>query len=833
MAVPGDAKGAAELSASAEASATRPLDLAAEHLLAQTQAQNPIADLFRLARRRIKTIATIWALSIAAAAAYAMLSVPAYTASGVVQVSSKDALGAGNPLLELATQGGKLDVQTEVEIMRQREFLLDVLLQLRLNIVDPNQPATLTPNLDIALRNASPISEALTQVRDAVSVARTPDDRFVSTRVRLTAVASDTILIESLRNGEFKEGTRIRIGERYETAELQLAFSAMPFPEGESQQIVVLTNGALFMSYLGRLGIDQLGSARTPTNLVRVTLTHNDRRTASAVVQAIMEKYLRQDLEWQALRASRSAEFIREQLETVNGKLKEQEKALQEFAESEQAVDLTAQAKVTIESAAELEAEKAQIELQERLVGNVVGRLQRRLSSGESAHLTANFFNDELVGAAVGSLTENEVRYEVLRATLTDEHPNVRELSAQIQRQRSEVTKLLRTTQRNLAARSTEIERALVQISDNLARYPDKQLQLARLTRNVEVSQRLYSFLLEKLQESEIMKAATTTDKRIVDAAAVPHRPSAPRRGRIVLLGIAGGLALGLALVYASRYLRQRIDTVEAVRELVPYSVYATIPKIIGAETGYDADDRVGVADVWQSPHDPAPEAFRTLRVNVSFVPARGGRGRILQITSSQPGEGKSTVMSNLAVSLTKSGARVLILDLDLRRPMQHRIWQVARAPGFSDFVAKGTMTPDPEQVRSLDEYGVELIPAGTKTPETLTSVMSPHFPALLRKLAERYDYVLIDSPPIFVADTMVVGQYVDLVLVTARPGHVTRSNLSHAIDFLSRLPNTRKGLVLNGVGSEHTEYYYGKNYYYYGRSYGDAEGEGEKQQAS
>ncbi|TPV94248.1 MAG: polysaccharide biosynthesis tyrosine autokinase [Myxococcales bacterium FL481] len=819
MAVPGDPVSSPDATTGAEASATRPLDLATEHLLGQAQARNPLRDLVRLARRRLKTIAAIWLLTVLGAGTYAVFAVPVYTASGVVQVSSKDALGAGNPLLQFAGRSGKLEVQTEVEIMRQREFLLAVLLELRLNIIDPNQAKFVTPNLDVTLGQATPVDPKLRAIRAAVSEASLAKDRFREVRLRLTATDTGTLQIEPWNDGKYGEATELELGRRYESARARLAFSSLPMSAGESAEIVLVPDGRLLQSYLDRLHIAQLGSARSPTNLVRVELTGHDRHTAAAVVQAIMRKYLQQDLEWQALRASRSAEFVREQLDKVNAGLREHEEALQRFAETEQAVDLSAQAKVTIENAAALETERAQVELQERLVGAVARRLRDRLSTGEAAHLTANFFDDELLGAAIASLTENEIRHETLRATLTDEHPNVRELGAQIARQRREVAKLLRTTQRNLASRAREIDRALSEISDSLSRYPDKQLQLARLTRSVEVSQRLYSFLLEKLQESEIMKAATTTDKRIVDAAAVPHIPSKPRRGRIVLLGIVGGVALGLGLVYAARLLRQRLDTVEAVRDIAPYPVHATIPKI-ETEDGEGGDGRVQLAQVWQSPHDPAPEAFRTLRVNVSFVPARGSRGRILQVTSSQPGEGKSTVLSNLAMSLTRSGSRVIILDLDLRRPMQHRIWRVARAPGFSEFIAKGETSPDSIHLRSLENCGADLLPSGGKTPETLASVMSAHFPAVLRKLADRYDYVLVDSPPVFVADTMVVAQYVDLVLVTARPGHVTRTNLSHAIDFLGRLPHTRKGLVLNGVGSEHTEYYYGKNYYYYGRSY-------------
>ncbi|MEE9381938.1 MAG: polysaccharide biosynthesis tyrosine autokinase [Nannocystaceae bacterium] len=823
MAVPRDPNGMGDHNVSgSEASAARPLDLAADTLAHGDEPKNFFADILRLTRRRWRVVLVVWMLVTAASTSYAVLAVPSYTATGVVQVSSKDALGAGNPLLEMAGQGGKLELQTEVEIMRRREFVIEVLTGRALQLIDPHQRSRLTTDLSVALGSASPVHPSLKSIRSSTVSASIRSDRLTRLKINLKGLDEDRLKLEYSDEQGVLRSAVLRLGERYEDELIRFEISTLPLQVGESFDLVVLSEGVLYDAYISRIGVDQLGSNRSPTNLVRVTLTDHDRHTAAEVVQALMEQYLRQNLEWQSLRASRSAEFIRDQLDSVRRRLEQHEARLQAFAEAEQAVDLSTQARVTIENAAALDAERAQIALQERLVGNVLHRMRKRMKSGEAAHLTANFFNDELLGAAIGSLTENEVRYEVLRATLKDEHPSVRELQAQVSKQRAEVAKLLRSTKRNLSARKAEIDRALGQVAENLSRYPDTQLQLARLTRNVEVSQRLYSFLLEKLHESEIMKAATTTDKRIVDTAAVPHQRSKPARGKVVLLGAVGGLGLGIALVYALRLLRQRMDTVEAVRELAPYPVYATIPHIPGSEDDGDAQNRIQLDDVWESPHGPAPEAFRTLRVNVSFVPARPNRGRIMQITSSQPGEGKSTVISNLAVSLAKSGARVIILDLDLRRPVQHRIWTLSRAPGLSDLVAQGTACDEQRYVQRIERFAVDLLPAGTKVPETLGSVMSPVFKTLLRKFAESYDYVLIDSPPIFVADTLVIGQHVDLVLVTARPGHVTRSNMSHAIDFLSRLTNIRKGLVLNGVAKEHSEYYYGKNYYYYGRSYGE-----------
>jgi succinoglycan biosynthesis transport protein ExoP len=201
-------------------------------------------------------------------------------------------------------------------------------------------------------------------------------------------------------------------------------------------------------------------------------------------------------------------------------------------------------------------------------------------------------------------------------------------------------------------------------------------------------------------------------------------------------------------------------------------------------------------------------------------VPAASGRGRIIQVTSSQPGEGKSTVIANLAVALSRSGHRVILIDLDLRRPVQHRMYNTFRSPGYADLFAK---RGGPEQLRemlqSVDEFGVELLPAGSKLPDTLAAVMGSDLEQMLSYLSSQYDYVLVDSPPAFVADTSMAARNVDLVLMVARPGVAERNGTRSAVDLLDRV-DVAKGLVFNGVAREHTDYAYGNGYYNYGRRY-------------
>lgn len=768
--------------------------------------------------------------------AYAVFAVPKYTAEGALQVSSQS--GAMNPLLELAGAGAQGEVQTEIEIIRRPEFVLRVLKSLRLNVIDPDQPSIVTANLAVAVGGASPVRDELRQIRAAA--ARVDVREGVYATVTLTVeVTLDRKIVVTVGDSEDLRRYEVEPGEAIDDPEIELVFDRVPLEAGQSLELTVLPDGMLLESAMERVSVAALGDARQSTNLVRVSFTDHDRETARAVVDGIMKRYLEQSLRWQTASASNAAEFIAERLKEAQEELSSSEEVLRKFAEKERTVKLDTQAEVTIESAAELEAEKRRIELQEQVIGAVASSMKRRSGSG-AANLTSNFFEDPVLAANVAALTQAETEYAVLKATLTPDHPQVKAMADQIALRQKEVNRLLRSAQRNLAQQRKELDKRLEAAMSSLSEYPDKELQLARHMRDVEVNQRLYSFLLEKYQEARIMEASTTTDKRIVDAADLPFRKTSPRRARLLLSGLLGGMMAAFGAVYLAHLLQRRLETVEAVKEALPFPVYGTIPTAgngAGKKRGkekqaVDGGRQVTPESVWADTHGRLAEAFRGLAVNVSLSPAAPKRGRIVQVTSSQPSEGKSTVISNLAVALAKGGARVLVVDLDLRKPVQHRIWGLRRTPGHADLIARGD---GPKQalasLQRQEAFGVDLLAAGTKLPDTLRVLMSNSLEAMLAYWSERYDFVLVDSPPAFIADTTVIGRHADLILVVGRPGVVERGHVRQSVEALDRL-DVPKGLVLSAVERKHAEYYYG-NAYYYQAAYGQAADEDAQQAAS
>lgn len=752
--------------------------------------------------------------------ASALLTVPTYTASGVVQVSAGGSLMATSPLLELAGGGANANVETEIELMRRREFLLGVYKDLRLHIVDPQQRSDFTLDLAVSLGGASPVSPALAGVREAVALAElAPHGSDV--RVRLTATAEDELTVALGDDGA--DGVYpLKVGERLTTPTLTLQFARAPIAAGTSIDLILRSDGALLDELQGSLAVTGVGGRATPTNLVKVAFTASDRGIAQAVVARVMQRYVEQSLEWQTESASRAVEFITTQLAEATSRLADEEDALRLFAEEEGAVQLDTQARATIESVATLEAERLKSSMQGKQMDQVLGGARRGMERGKM-HLTSNFFDDPVLAANIAALTENEVRYEVLKATLTPEHPQVVELAAQLKLQQQEVQRLMRSARRNVASRTEELERQLADTSAALEKYPDKQLRLARLMRAVAVSERLYSFLLEKANEAEILKASTSVDKRVVDAASYPHRKTTPPRSRTIALGLAAGLLAALAAVYLARTLQRTLGSIESITREVRWPLYGMIPALVPPPGEGGA-----LQATWLRGPTATAEGTRALAVNISMAPAPAGRGRIVHLTSSRSGEGKSTTCANLAAALARTGSRVLLVDLDLRKPVQHRIWGIPRAPGFVELTTRAS---DPEAARKIMHHDathqVDVLTAGTRAVDTTALLMTDQLEAMLAAWADEYDYIVLDSPPAFVPDTAIVARHADLVLLTARPGPLLRGELRRAVEIIARVPATR-GLLLNAVSDRHLGFGHGglDEYYTYGLSQAEASDE-------
>lgn len=430
-------------------------------------------------------------------------------------------------------------------------------------------------------------------------------------------------------------------------------------------------------------------------------------------------------------------------------------------------------------------------------------------------------------GRATGVALSLEDRVTDLQSSLlemltrfTEKHPNVIKVREQIQH-----------------------------LKDQLETLPDDELEFVRLTRDLNINEKLYGTFRQKFEEARIAEAEKTGDASIVDYATVPKFPVRPNKKTGSLLGIVLGLLLGLVMSFVVEGMDTSIGTIEDVESLLKLPVLGVVPHVKSEEKrelawwkmGPLAPKSTRIDDikvrliVHDEPKSPIAESYRTLRTNLKLT--ESNRKTIL-VTSAGPKEGKTTVMVNLALTAAQMGNKVLLLSTDLRRPALYQTFAIKREPGLSEILSHTIKWQDAVKSLSdmlIDGMGFDEI---MKTPGlgNLSVITSGHIPlnpsellgtkemsSLMEEVKTKYDVIFFDSPPILpITDAIILAPKVDGVVIVYEIGRTARGALLRAKNQLEVSGAKVLGIVLNHIKPE-TEMYptYYPHYYryrYYGR---------------
>ena len=668
-----------------------------------------------------------------------------------------------SPGMALFMGGASNPIGTEIEILKSRTIAEEVAKRLRLKLSVSNR----TPGLDFKLSEFSPAD----------------NDKRSSYRIEVTGVDSYQVLDKAgIVVGKGQAGKLMK-GEG-----IVLLLDDIKGPAGASFILTYKPEQVAAGEIMGNMRVVEVG---TRTDIVRMSYLSTDPSLARAVANTLAEVYIDQDIAYKMLQTSNTLSFVGEQLGNVRAEIDKAEKNLQDFKAHAGTVQLDAGAQELLQGLSEAEKAKREISLQ---------NMQRK--QAEYAYSVAKD-NDkkgssELLGMKLRStdplllsrLAELDDQRKLLRSELTDNHPAVLSIQAQIN-----------------------------SYEHDLKQMPQLEQELIRRTRDSKVSSEMYTFLLQKHEEAKIAKAAATSNIRIIDSAILPVLPVMPNKQRNIMMGFLAALMVGLGLVFFIDYLDDTIKDAETAKRVFGTSMLAIIPYISRDETSNGTngqqEDKKQSLITYLSPKAQASEAFRSLRTAIHFSAVKRQR-QILMITSSFPGEGKSTIVANLAVCLAQTGARVALLDCDLRRPSIHEIFGFKKTPGLSEVLA-GDAGLDAVCHQTPIE-GLYAFCAGTIPPNPSELLGSEQMAKMLETLKDTYDYVLLDAPPILaVTDAPLLTTSSHMVILVVEGGKVPVKAAQRVRDVLTDLKAPLAGLVLNDKSSSSGKGYYG--YYRYGYS--------------
>lgn len=386
-----------------------------------------------------------------------------------------------------------------------------------------------------------------------------------------------------------------------------------------------------------------------------------------------------------------------------------------------------------------------------------------------------------------------------LRQSFTAEHPRVQAVDQRLQRLRE---------RRN-------------QFDADVNKLPDTQQKVLRLARDVEVSTTLYTNLVNTAQQLKVSKAGTVGDVRIIDAAAVSRQPVGLKAPVKLIIAVLLGLIASLAAIWVKRSLRVVIEDPEVIESQLGLPVYATIPhsedevKIFTrARKAKGPGELLAVT----KPEDDAIESLRGLRTTIHFALMDATHNSIL-ITGSSPGLGKSFISKNLGAVLAQTGARIVIIDADLRRGHINKEFGLRREVGVSEYVAGTASLEDIVKPTSIPNLWV--ITTGQIPPNPSELLMHLRFEQLLQQLGEQFDTLIVDAPPILaVSDAAIIGRMTGATLMVARSGRHPIAELEQAVKRLSHSGVQVRGFVFNDLNTDRQRYRYGYKGYVYRYSY-------------
>ena len=569
-------------------------------------------------------------------------------------------------------------------------------------------------------------------------------------------------------------------------------------------------------AYQGGLGIRQ---EEDEASILTLSLKDSSPQRAEDVINTLIAVYNEAALKDKNQVAVNTANFINERLIIISQELGDVETDLETFRRENQVVSIEASANMYMSESQKYNTDAFELETQLRLAGYI------------KDYLTDPKNDTELIPANTGISDmniENQIaRYntaKLQRDKLADEssesNPVVEELNNLLRATKQNIIRAVDNLIVSINVKRTDAQSRERRAQSRVAAIPTKERQMLSIERQQKIKESLYLFLLNRREENALSQAMADNNARIIDSAESTDFPIAPRRNRILLLGVLMGVAVPalwcLSLLFMDTRVRSRKDLEGVIT--VPY--LGEIP--LDRESGKKGKHRQAPA-VYGSEGDIVTEAFRILRTNMQFMARHDRPMQVITFTSLNEGAGKTFISSNLAMSFVQAKKRVILIDLDIRRGTLSHIYRLQKR-GMTNYLADASIAID-DIIQPQEKF--DMIAAGNIAPNPAELLMDERLDQLIAELRQRYDYIVVDSVPVgIIADAAIANRIADLTVFVARAGRLDRRQLPDIEQLYQEQKLRNMALVLNGADYRHR---YGYRYYGYYGHYGYHYGYGKK----
>jgi len=570
-------------------------------------------------------------------------------------------------------------------------------------------------------------------------------------------------------------------------------------------------------------GAIQISPPKT-NRVATITAKHTEPEVAAAIANAVVATYVQRMLDLRAEGTGVASEWLSEELDAAEKKLKATELAMLDFRRENEILALSLEDRKTLvyDNIAHFSTELNTARSERMKLSVRRERLTRLRDTDPLESPLLALFENEAAQTIKAEYYAAESKLLEMSAEFGEKHPlyaaQLKRLEKLREALKREVQVALGMVEERYQA-AVETERA---ISGELERYKamafeiePKAVVLNQLARQEAAAEAQYNLVMDRLRTSELTSRLKTVNIRSLDPAVVPTTPVSPRMSINVAVASLGALVLGCGLAMLIGFLDRTVKTVEDVEVGVGAPMLGVIPVV--PEERVSTDPQARDLYVFEDARSPVAECCRSIRTNLMFM-AADHDFKSMVVSSAKPREGKTTTVIYMATVMAQSGQRVLIVDSDMRRPRLHQSLGVSRSIGLSNLIVGDAEVDD--AVKTTDIPNLYVLPCGPTPPNPAELLMTDSFKRVLKSLEDRFDLVLLDSPPLLaVTDAVVLSRLVDATVLVLRAGGTLKNDAAHAAKSLRDVKTRITGAILNQLDTQDRTY--GYYYHYYSEGYG------------
>lgn len=584
-------------------------------------------------------------------------------------------------------------------------------------------------------------------------------------------------------------------------------------PDGSNRYYFFFTTPAsLANGYRGKLSVAPI---EEDASLVTLSTSGYVPEQEADYLNKLMEVYIKFGLEFKNMTASQTMDFIDNQLGTISDSLHIAETNLERFRLVNRLIDISREGSMIQNKLEQIDGERTALLLKRNYYEYLKEYIDSKKESGDIVAPSVMGVSDQILMKMVDELSSLQKQKKQMSMNLHESTEPAKVLEANIINARLAISENISSGILTIDSSLANVNKRMLEVEKEIRKLPSTERQMINIQRKFDINNTVYTFLLEKRAEAGIAKASNVPDNRIIDyAGSYSTSRISPKKKQNYTMAIAFGLMIPILLILLIDYLNNKIIDKKDIEKATKIPI-----------AGYISHNQPGTeTPVLQHPGSTLAESFRSVRTNLRFF-LRDTNCPVISVTSTVSSEGKTFISANLATIISMGGKKVLLTDLDMRRPRTHRIIGISNDKGLSNFLS-GELKFE-EVLNQTEIENLWYTPSGPVPPNPAELIDSKRMKDFIEKARKQFDYIILDTPPVaIVTDALLISPATDLYLFVVRQRYSSKNTLELIEELRQSGKVSNAGIILNDISL--TGYYgYGLRYgysagygYYYGYNY-------------